>query len=251
MATGAQPAAGPAPPLTLIVTPTYNERDNLAVFVGGVRAGLPHADVLIVDDNSPDGTGEIADVLASQDPRVHVLHRAGKLGLGSAYLNAFEIGLARGYQRFFEMDADLSHDVKYLPEFVRALDEGADVVIGSRNVPGGGVEGWGPVRHLISKGGSLYSRAILGVPIRDLTSGFKAFSRRAIEAIGTSAVRSNGYSFQIEMTYRAVRKGMRVTEVPIVFVDRRAGSSKMSPKIVTEAMVVVWKLRLEAARQSL
>jgi len=233
------------------VTPTYNERDNLPRFIEAVRGALPDADVLVVDDNSPDGTGGLADALAAKDEHVRVRHRAGKMGLGTAYIEAFTQGLAEGYERFFEMDADLSHDVRYLPDFVRALDEGADLVIGSRNIPGGGVEGWSAGRHFISKGGSLYSRMILGLPVRDLTSGYKAFSRRALEAINLGAVHSNGYSFQIEMTYRAIRRGMRVTEVPITFVDRTLGRSKMSRKIFVEAIGMVWKLRLDAARGKL
>jgi len=179
------------------------------------------------------------------------MHRAGKLGLGTAYVQALTMGLAEGYDRFFEMDADLSHDVRYLPSFVRALDGGADLVIGSRNIPGGGVEGWGAGRHLMSKGGSLYSRTILGLPVRDLTSGYKAFSRRALRGIDLPAVHSNGYSFQIEMTYRVVRRGMRVEEVPIVFVDRTLGRSKMSRTIFAEAIGMVWKLRLDALRGKL
>jgi dolichol-phosphate mannosyltransferase len=231
---------------TLIVTPTYNERSNLPTFVDAVRAAAPEVDILIVDDASPDGTGEVADEIARRDPRVSVLHRAGKLGLGSAYLEAFRRGLDQGFDRFLEMDADLSHDPKYLPDFFRALDQGADVVIGSRNVPGGSVEGWGAGRHVLSKGGSLYSRTILGVGVRDLTSGYKAFSRRALEAIDLDRVRSNGYSFQIELTYRALRQGMKVVEVPIVFVDRRAGQSKMSRRIFAEAIAEVWRLRFDA-----
>jgi dolichol-phosphate mannosyltransferase len=233
---------------TLIVTPTYNEKDNLPRFIAGVRGAVPDAHVLIVDDNSPDGTGDIADGIATKDDHVHVLHRAGKLGLGTAYIAAFTKGLNDGYDQFFEMDADLSHDVRYLPSFLRALGDGADVVIGSRNIPGGGVEGWGPGRHVISKGGSIYSRTILGLGVKDLTSGYKAFSRRALEAIDLPSVHSNGYSFQIEMTYRAILKGMRVKEVPIVFVDRTAGKSKMSRKIFLEAVGVVWKLRADAMR---
>ncbi|NOU31198.1 MAG: polyprenol monophosphomannose synthase [Polyangiaceae bacterium] len=233
---------------TLIVTPTYNERDNLERFVSEVRAAFPEAHILIVDDASPDGTGEIADAIAAKDANVRVMHRAGKQGLGTAYTQAFARGLQEGYDRFFEMDADLSHDVRYLKDFVRALDEGFDVIIGSRNIPGGGVEGWGVGRHVISKGGSLYSRSILGLGVKDLTSGYKAFTRRALEAIDLASVNSNGYSFQIEMTYRAILKGMRVKEVPIVFVDRRAGKSKMSRKIFAEAVGVVWKLRLDAMR---
>lgn len=238
-------------PRTLVVTPTYNEIDNLPRFVKAVRSALPDADVLVVDDHSPDGTGALADSLAAADPHVRVMHRAGKLGLGTAYVEAFTRGLAEGYDRFFEMDADLSHDVRYLPDFVRALDEGNDVVIGSRNIPGGSVEGWGPGRTFISKGGSFYSRTILGLAIRDLTTGYKAFTRRALEAIGLQAVHSNGYSFQIEMTYRAVLRGMRVKEVPIVFVDRTQGRSKMSRKIFVEAIAMVWKLRFDAMRGKL
>jgi dolichol-phosphate mannosyltransferase len=238
----------PQPPRTLIVTPTYNEKENLPRFVEEVRQAAPNAHILVVDDSSPDGTGAVADAIASKDPHVRVMHRAGKLGLGTAYTQAFAQGLEEGYDRFFEMDADLSHDVKFLPEFFRALDDGADVVIGSRNIPGGGVEGWGLGRHFISKGGSIYSRTILGLGVKDLTSGYKAFSRRALQAIDLPSVRSNGYSFQIEMTYRAILKGMRVTEVPIVFVDRRAGKSKMSRKIFLEAIGVVWKLRADGMR---
>jgi dolichol-phosphate mannosyltransferase len=235
-------------PRTLVVTPTYNEKDNLPRFVASVRGALPEADVLVVDDNSPDGTGAIADALAAADPHVRVMHRAGKMGLGTAYVEAFTRGLGEGYDRFFEMDADLSHDVRYLPQFVAAFDAGYDVVIGSRNVPGGGVEGWGPGRHFISKGGSLYSRTILGLPIRDLTSGYKAYTRRALEAIAMEDIHSNGYSFQIEMTYRALRRGMSVKEVPIVFVDRMLGRSKMSRGVFLEAVAMVWRLRFDAAR---
>jgi dolichol-phosphate mannosyltransferase len=230
----------------LVITPTYNERENLETFVGLLHAAAPEADVLVVDDNSPDGTGDIADALAAKDPRIQVMHRAGKLGLGTAYLQGFRWALARGYDVVFEMDTDLSHDPKYVPDFLRAVDAGGDVIIGSRNIPGGGVEGWGLGRHVLSKGGSLYSRTILGVSVRDLTSGFKAFTRRALEAIDLDAVQSNGYSFQIELTYRALRRGMRVTEVPITFVDRRAGKSKMSRKIFAEAIGMVWKLRADA-----
>jgi dolichol-phosphate mannosyltransferase len=236
---------------TLFVTPTYNEHENLPRFVAAVRTAAPQADVMIVDDASPDGTGEISDDLASKDLHVHVIHRPGKLGLGTAYVDAFRWGLSEGYERFFEMDADLSHDVRHLPDFFRALDEGADVVIGSRNIPGGGVEGWGFGRHVMSKGGSLYSRTVLGLRVRDLTSGFKAFTRRALEAIDLAEVRSNGYSFQIETTYRAHLKGMKVVEVPIVFVDRRVGHSKMNRRIFIEAIGVVWKLRFDAMRHKL
>lgn len=231
---------------TIVIIPTYNERENLTSVLDRLHAAAADAHALIVDDGSPDGTGDIADALAAKDDHIKVMHRAGKQGLGTAYIQAFTKGLAEGYDRFFEMDADLSHDVRYLPAFIRALDEGAGVVIGSRNIPGGDVEGWGIGRHLISKGGSLYSRTILGLGVKDLTSGYKAFTREALEAIDIGTIHSNGYSFQIEMTFRAVRKGMKVTEVPIVFVDRTAGQSKMSRKIFIEAIGVVWKLRAEA-----
>jgi dolichol-phosphate mannosyltransferase len=235
-------------PRTLIITPTYNERDNLAELISSALAEVPEANVLVVDDASPDGTGVLADAIAAEDARVRVLHRPAKLGLGTAYVEGFRRALAEGYEVAFEMDADLSHDPRYLPRFFEAIAEGADVVLGSRNVPGGGVEGWGLGRHTLSKGGSLYARAILGAPVRDMTTGFKAYTRRALEAIDPESLRSNGYAFQIETTYRALRKGLRVVEVPIVFVDRTAGSSKMSRRIFAEAIVEVWRLRLDAAR---
>jgi dolichol-phosphate mannosyltransferase len=232
----------------LIVTPTYNERYNLPLFVRATLEVAPKAHLLIVDDGSPDGTGRVADGIAERDARVSVLHRPKKLGLGTAYVQGFARGLEQGYEFFFEMDADLSHDPNYLPAFFDAFKRGADVVAGSRNVEGGGVEGWGLGRHVLSRGGSLYSRAILGIGVRDLTTGYKAFTRRALEAIDLRSVRSNGYSFQIETTYRALRAGLRVVEVPIVFVDRRAGQSKMDGRIFAEAIGMVWKLRLAALR---
>jgi dolichol-phosphate mannosyltransferase len=249
MSIPADPKAGAR---TLIATPTYNERENLEPFLAGVFRWAPAANVLIIDDNSPDGTGALADEIAKRDERVKVLHRPGKLGLGSAYRAAFAQGLSDArYDAFFEMDADLSHDPQYLPAFLKALEGGADIVIGSRNISGGGVEGWGVGRHVMSKGGSLYSRTILGLSVRDLTSGYKAFTRRALESIDLSAVHSEGYSFQIEMTYRMLRRGYRVQEVPIVFVDRKVGKSKMSRRIFMEAVSVVWKLRVDAARGAL
>jgi dolichol-phosphate mannosyltransferase len=237
-----------APKRTLVITPTYDERDNLPRFVSAVHGACAEAHVLIIDDASPDGTGDVADALAAADERVSVLHRHRKLGLGTAYIAGFERALAGGYDVAFEMDADLSHDPRHMESFFAALGEGADVVLGSRNIAGGGVEGWGIGRHALSKGGSLYARSILDVPIRDLTTGFKAFTRRALEAIEPRSIRSNGYSFQIETTYRALRKGLRVVEVPIVFVDRRAGQSKMSSRIFAEAITEVWRLRLDAWR---
>ncbi len=240
-----------APRRVLIITPTYNERDNLETFLAQVFGVITEVDVLVVDDNSPDGTGQLADAIHDRDPRVQVLHRPGKMGLGSAYLQGFAWALERGYDVVFEMDTDLSHDPKYIPDFLRAIDAGADIVIGSRNIPGGDVEGWGVGRHLMSKGGSVYSRTILGITVNDLTSGYKAFTRRALQTIALNSVQSNGYSFQIELTFRAIRKGLRVAEVPIVFVDRRVGASKMSRAIFAEAIGMVWKLRLDAARGKL
>lgn len=231
---------------TLIVTPTYNEIENLGGFVERVRKALPEAHMLIVDDNSPDGTGALADGIAAKDDHVKVMHRAGKLGLGTAYLEAFTRGVAEGYERFIEMDADMSHDPKYLASFVKAFDDGHDVVVGSRNVEGGSVEGWGLGRHVLSKGGSLYSRGVLGLPVKDLTTGYKGFTRRALDTIDLTRVRSNGYSFQIEMTFRASLAGLKIKEVPIVFVDRTKGQSKMSRRIFAEAIAVVWRLRADA-----
>jgi len=230
----------------LIIVPTYNERDNLPILVDAIFAVLDKAHVLVVDDASPDGTGQVADEIAARDTRVRVLHRKGKLGLGTAYVDGFRLALEQGYEVVVEMDADMSHDPRYLPALVGALEEGADVAVGSRNIPEGGVEGWGLGRELLSKGGSLYSRTILGVDVRDLTTGYKAFTRRALEVIGVDQIRSNGYSFQIETTYRALCWGLHVVEVPIVFVDRRVGRSKMSRRVFAEAVGMVWKLRVDA-----
>lgn len=235
-------------PRVLIITPTYNERENLPDLAAGIFAVLPEANLLVVDDASPDGTGDVADQMASTDARVHVMHRAGKQGLGTAYLAGFAWAIEHGYDYILQMDADLSHDPRYLPDFLRALDEGADLAIGSRNIPGGGVEGWGPVRHFISKGGSLYSRVILGLGVRDLTSGYKAFRRTLLQSIDLAEVSSRGYSFQIEVTYRAILRRFRVVEVPITFVDRRAGQSKMSGSIFAEAVLMVWRLRWNKRR---
>ena len=232
---------------TLIIIPTYNERDNLTSLHTQIHDALPAADILVVDDNSPDGTGQLADSLAAKHSYLKVLHRAGKLGLGTAYIAGFRYAIEHGYDYVFEMDADFSHDPCYLPSLLGAAVEGADVVIGSRRVPGGGTENWGLGRQLISSGGSLYARTILGLPVQDLTSGFKCFRRSVLESIDLESVRSNGYSFQIEMTYRAIQRGFRVVEVPIVFVDRRAGQSKMSRSIFLEAMGMVWRMRLGMA----
>ncbi len=228
----------------LVCIPTYNERDNIEPITRAVLAADPRVDILVVDDNSPDGTGHVADELAAQEPRVKVLHREKKQGLGRAYLHAFRWALDAGYTWVLEMDADFSHDPRYLPTFLDAAESGVDLVLGSRYVTGGGSVNWGVGRQLISQGGSLYARTILGVHIRDLTGGFKCFHRRVLEAIHLEEVQSTGYAFQIELTYRTLKKGFSVREVPIVFEDRRVGQSKMSRKIFLEALTMVWKLRL-------
>jgi dolichol-phosphate mannosyltransferase len=227
----------------LVIVPTYNERDNLPQIIEAVHQHLTVADVLVVDDNSPDGTGQVADQLAARDAKVSVLHRAGKLGLGTAYVEGFRYGLSAGYQYLFEMDCDFSHDPKYLPQLFDRARAGADLVLGSRYVAGGGTVNWGPLRKLISRGGSFYARTILDVDVHDLTGGFKCFRRRVLENIDLASVSAQGYGFQIEMTYRTLKQGFSVEEVPIVFVDRRVGQSKMSKKIFMEALTLVWKLR--------
>jgi dolichol-phosphate mannosyltransferase len=231
-------------PVVLVIVPTYNERENLPEIVAAVHHHLPEADLLIVDDGSPDGTGALADELARSDQQLHVLHREGKLGLGTAYVAGFRWALQREYQFVFEMDADFSHDPKYLPELLATARAGADLALGSRYIQGGGTINWGVARQMISKGGSLYARTVLGVRVRDLTGGFKCFRRRVLESIDLDAVSAQGYGFQIEMTFRAIKLGFNVVEVPIVFVDRRVGQSKMSKKIFVEALTLVWKLRL-------
>jgi dolichol-phosphate mannosyltransferase len=227
----------------LVCLPTYDEAENLRPMVAAILAAVPQVDVLVVDDNSPDGTGRIADELAAADPRVHVLHRAGKEGLGRAYLAAFAWALARDYGLVLEMDCDFSHDPRYLPRMLAAAEE-ADLVLGSRYVDGGGTVNWGLGRKIISRGGSLYARTILGLRVRDLTGGFKCFRREVLEAIDLPTVECSGYAFQIELTWRAVRRGFRVVEVPIVFEDRRVGQSKMSRRILLEAVRKVWSIRL-------
>ncbi len=225
-----------------VVLPTYNERENIAAIVPAILAASPELDVLVVDDSSPDGTGALAQELAGREPRVRVLHRQRKEGLGRAYLAGFEVALGAGYGRILEMDADFSHDPSRLPALL-ATSRDADLVLGSRYVPGGGTRNWGLGRRLLSRGGSLYARLILGVPVRDLTGGFKCFRREVLERIDLRSVTSAGYAFQIELTYRALRAGFRVVEVPIVFADRRVGQSKMSRAIVLEALGKVWLMR--------
>jgi dolichol-phosphate mannosyltransferase len=226
----------------LVCLPTYDERENLGPMVEAILAEVPQVEILVVDDNSPDGTGALADAIAARDPRVHVLHRTGKQGLGKAYLAAFAWALQRGYDLVMEMDCDFSHQPRYLPAMLEAAGR-ADLVLGSRYVPGGGTVNWGLGRRLISRGGSLYARIILGLPFRDLTGGFKCFRREVLEAIDLPSVECTGYAFQIELTYRAARRSFRVEEVPIVFEDRRVGQSKMSRRIVLEALRKVWSIR--------
>ena len=239
-----------SPTRALVCVPTYNERDNLEPLVRALGEVLDTARdaVLVIDDGSPDGTGEIADRLAAELPWVDVLHRARKEGIGRAYLAGFERALATDAELVLEMDCDFSHDPRDVARLVAACEEGADLALGSRWAAGGGTENWGLVRRLISRGGSLYARLVLGVGVRDLTGGFKCFRRRVLETIDLDAIAARGYGFQIEGTYRTLRAGFRVVEIPIVFVDRRVGESKMSGAIVLEAMWQVPVLRWKALR---
>ena len=230
------------PRRALVCVPTYDERENVEPITRAILEATPDVDVLVIDDSSPDGTGEIADAIAAREPRVKVLHRPGKEGLGKAYLAGFSWALARGYALVLEMDADFSHNPRYLPEMLERARR-AELVLGSRNVRGGGTVNWGIGRKLLSRGGSLYARTILGLPVRDLTGGFKCFHREVLEAIDLESVQCSGYAFQIELTYRAIKKGFRVIELPIVFEDRRVGRSKMSRRIVLEAIAKVWSIR--------
>jgi dolichol-phosphate mannosyltransferase len=227
---------------TLIVIPTFNERENLERIIRAIHGVVPHVHVLVVDDGSPDGTGEIADRLAASDDRVFVLHREGKLGLGTAYIAGFKYALARDYERILEMDADFSHDPKYLPALLDAAER-HDMVVGSRYVRGGGTRDWGLFRRMLSRGGGLYARAILGMSVQDLTAGFICYRRETLERLDLDAVSSTGYVFQIELKYRVHLLGLSIVEVPILFPDRVAGESKMSPDIAREALTQVWKLR--------
>ena len=225
-----------------VVLPTYDERENLPQIVPAVLAASPVLDVLVVDDDSPDGTGAIADSLAAREPRVRVLHRPHKEGLGRAYLAGFDVALRAGYGRVLGMDADFSHDPAALPSLL-AVSRDADLVLGSRYVAGGGTVNWGVGRRLLSRGGNLYARAVLGAGIHDLTGGFKCFRREVLERIDLGTVTTTGYAFQIELTWRALRAGFRVVEIPIIFADRRVGHSKMTRGIVLEALWKVWAIR--------
>lgn len=219
---------------TLVIIPTYNEAENIKLIVGRVRESVPDAHILVADDNSPDGTGKVADELVVEDDHVHVLHRKGKEGLGAAYLAGFRWGIEHGYGVLVEMDADGSHQPEELPRLLTAL-KGADLVIGSRWVPGGRIVNWPKSREFISRGGSTYSRLLLDVPIRDMTAGYRAFRKETLEGLGMEAVASQGYCFQIDLAWRAIKAGFHVIEVPVTFIERERGESKMSRDIVTEA----------------
>jgi dolichol-phosphate mannosyltransferase len=228
---------------TLIIIPTYNERENIGNIVPLVLEKDPSIHVLIVDDNSPDGTGEIADSMSRENDRISVIHRQNKAGLGTAYITGFKFALEKDFDLIFEMDCDFSHDPKYLPHFLQAI-RNADLVLGSRYISGVNVINWPMSRLLLSYFANVYSRMVTGLRVKDATGGFKCFRREVLEAIELDRVKSNGYSFQIEMSFRAWKKGFRIKEIPIVFEDRKVGQSKMSKKIVREAIWMVWRLRL-------
>ncbi|MET9326870.1 polyprenol monophosphomannose synthase [Tsukamurella sp. NPDC003166] len=236
---------------TLVIIPTYNELENLPLIVGRLHKAQPEVDVLVVDDNSPDGTGDLADTLAAEDPRIHVLHRAEKNGLGGAYIAGFRWALERDYRVIVEMDADGSHAPEQLERHLAAIDAGADLVIGSRYVRGGRTVNWPLSRQLISRGGNVYSQVILGTRIRDITGGYKAFRRETLEGLGLDQVESLGYGFQIDLTWRAVQAGFTVVEVPITFTERVIGDSKMSGSIVKEAATLVPKWGYRARKRKI
>src|SRR4030067_3804021 len=227
---------------SLVIIPTYNEKENLEKIVPEILKMDDSLNILVVDDNSPDGTGERADRIAAKNNRVFVLHRPGKMGLGQAYIAGFKYALGKGYDYIFEMDADFSHDPKYLPDFLTAIQK-ADLVIGSRYIRGVNVVNWPMTRLLLSYCANIYARWVTGLPVKDSTGGFKCYRRIVLEKIKLDEIKSEGYSFQIETSYRAWKKGFKIVEIPIVFVDRQQGESKMSKKIVREAMWMVWKLR--------
>jgi dolichol-phosphate mannosyltransferase len=233
----------------LVIIPTYNERENLPVVSERLFAAVPTVSLLVVDDGSPDGTGALADELAAADPRVHVLHRVAKAGLGGAYIAGFDWALGNGFDVVVEMDADGSHAPEQLPTLLAALGD-ADLVLGSRWVPGGAVVNWPRRRELLSRGGNVYTRILLGIPVKDATGGYRAFRRRVLEKIDYAAVASQGYCFQVDLAWRAVRAGFRVRELPITFAERERGESKMSGSIVREALVLttIWGVRHRAGQ---
>ncbi len=230
---------------SLVIIPTYNEKENLEKIVPEILKMDDSLNILVVDDNSPDGTGQIADRIASHHKKVLVLHRPGKMGLGQAYIAGFKYAIEKGFDYIFEMDADFSHDPRYLPDFLSGIKE-ADLVIGSRYIKGVNVINWPMTRLLLSYYANIYARWVTGLPLNDSTGGFKCYRRKVLESINLDEVRSNGYSFQIEMSFRAWKKGFKIKEIPIIFMDRREGKSKMSKKIVREAIWMVWRLRLSS-----
>lgn len=242
----------------LLIIPTYNERDNIARMIGDVLAQqkmVPDVElnILVVDDNSPDGTAEVVremQAMQGGQPHVHLLSRAGKMGLGTAYVAGFKFGLKEGYDFIFEMDADFSHDPAEIPNFLREI-KNFDLVLGSRYIPGASVTNWPRSRLLLSYNANVYARMITGIPVKDATGGFKCFRRVVLETIDLDDIRSNGYAFQIEMNFRAWRKGFSIKEIPITFVDRQEGASKMSKAIVREAVTMVWKLKARAIKREL
>jgi len=227
----------------IIAIPTYNERENIVNLVQAIQSAAPATDILIIDDNSPDGTGQIADEMAARDNTIHVMHRPGKLGLGTAYIAGFHYAIERGYDFVFEMDADFSHNPTYLPRFFE-LAGNADVVIGSRYVKGGGTPNWSPLRKFISGGGNMFARAMLGIPVHDCTAGYRCYRTTALRALNLDAIHAQGYAFQVEMTYNFWKSGFRIRELPIIFEDRRVGKSKMSRKIFIEAFLWVLRARV-------
>ena len=227
---------------TLIIIPTYNEIDNLPPLLEKIFSYAPEAVVLIVDDNSPDGTGKLADKIHNENGKVEVLHRTGKQGLGTAYIAGFKYAIEHGYDVAFEMDADFSHDPHYLPDFLKAI-ENADLVIGSRYIAGGGTPNWSILRRLISGGGNIFARIVLGIPVHDCTAGYRCYRRRVLESIDLDTIQSQGYAFQIELAYRVMKQGFKIIETPIIFMDRRVGKSKMSRRIVIEGFTFVLKAR--------
>ena len=230
----------------LIIMPMYNEKENIRQILLEVLKQDERINILIIDDNSPDGTGEIADEIVSQNSRVSVIHRAGKLGLGTAYVVGFKYALEKNYDLVFEMDSDFSHDPKYLAGMIAMAESGYDLVVGSRWVKNGGIENWPKSRELLSRYASIYSRLVTGIPVHDTTAGFQCFKKEVLKAIDLDGLKSGGYSFQIETKFKVHRKGFKIGELPIIFKDRIEGFSKMSKKIVFEAIWMVWKIKIQA-----
>jgi len=226
----------------LIVIPTYNEKENISTIIPEILKLNLNIEILVVDDNSPDGTGKVVDNLAQENPKIQVIHRQEKSGLATAYIAGFHYALKKDYDYIMQMDADFSHDPKYIPDFLKYMKE-YDLVLGSRYISGGGVVNWGPLRKFISQGGSFYARNVLGTKIKDFTGGFKCFKKETLIKIDLDSVCSIGYAFNIELTYRTLKNGLKVKEIPIIFVDRRVGKSKMSKSIFLEALFKVWKLK--------